>query len=118
VARGSAHDDGNVELVNELLEVEGLLVLGDVLGTHRRATNDEQVDARLGDGLVQLLSTLRRERTGDGDARGTDLSETARNEFGLDGLGVDLLHALRGLGGRKPANLGEKRLGVVVAGPE
>src|SRR5206468_2581218 len=37
IRRASAHDDGNVELADEPLEVEWLDVFGHVLGRHHRA---------------------------------------------------------------------------------
>ena len=60
------------------LRLSGSWPAGDVLGGDRRAADDEHVDARVDDGLVELLGALRRERAGDGDARGADLGEPAR----------------------------------------
>ena len=93
VGRGAADDDGHVEVVDELLEVQRLVDRRHVLGRHRRAADDEQVDAGRDDGLVQLLRALRREGTGDGDPAGADLGEAIAHELGLDRLGVQLLHA-------------------------
>ena len=59
VGGGAADDDRHVELVDELLEVQRLLVLRHVLGRHRGAADDEQVDAGVDDGLVELLGALR-----------------------------------------------------------
>ena len=75
VGRGAADDDGNVEVVDELLEVERSRHARDVLGRHGRAADDEEVDAGGDDGLVELLRALRGQRAGDGDAGGADLGE-------------------------------------------
>ena len=69
VGGGATDDDRHVELVDEALEVQRLGAAGDVLGRHRRAADDEQVDAGVDDGLPQLLGALRGEGAGDGDAR-------------------------------------------------
>ena len=42
----------------------------------------------------------------------------SRDELGLDRLGVQLLHARGRAASLEAADLGEHRLGVVVAGPE
>src|SRR5690606_28035589 len=83
-----------------------------------RAADDEEVDTRLDDGLVELLRALRGERAGDRDTGCPDLGDARRDELWLDGLRVDLLHAARGLGGGKRADLLEQRLGVLVARPD
>ena len=49
---------------------------------------------------------------------GADLGEAIAHELGLDRLGVQLLHAPRRGGLLERGDLGEQRLGVVVAGPE
>ena len=74
VGRGAADDDGNVELVDETLEVQRLGPARDVLGRDGRAANDEEVAACIHDDLPELLCPLRREGAGNGDAGLTDLS--------------------------------------------
>ena len=75
VGRGPADDDGHVELVDELLEVQRLGALRDVLGRHRRAADDEEVDARVDDRLVEVVGALGAKGAGDGDAGRADLGE-------------------------------------------
>src|SRR5450759_3142013 len=56
VGSAAADDDGEVELADELLQVEGLarFVLGDVLGGHDGALDDEQVEL----GVKDVLGVL------------------------------------------------------------
>src|SRR5690606_11457039 len=61
VGGAAADDDGDVEVVDELLEVERFGASGDVLGGHGGAADDEQVDAGVDDGLVELGGALRRQ---------------------------------------------------------
>ena len=49
VAGAAADDDRDVELADEALEVERLDRLGDVLGRHDRALDDEQVELGVDD---------------------------------------------------------------------
>jgi hypothetical protein len=60
-------DDRHVELVDEPLEVERLGAPRDVLGRDGGATDDEQVDPGIHDGLPQLLGALGGQRPGDRD---------------------------------------------------
>ena len=89
-----------------------------VLGRDRGAADDEQVDARGDDGLVELLRALRREGSGDRHSRRADLGEALAHELGLDRLGVQLLHPPGRRGLLERGDLGEQRLGVVVPGPD
>ena len=91
---------------------------GHVLGRHRGAADDEQVDPGIDDGLPQLLGALRGEGAGDGDAGGADLAQPLGDELGLDLLAVDLLHAGGRQGRVEGGDLGEQRGGVLVAGPQ
>ncbi len=118
VGRSTADDDRHVEVVDELLEVEGLVDARDVLGRNRRATDDEQVHTRGDHGFVQLLGALRSQSTGHRDSGVTDLLQSLTDELGLDRLGVELLHpaGCRRLVERR--DLSQQRLGVVVPGPE
>ena len=84
VGGGAADDHRHVELVDEALEVERLRAARDVLGRHGGATDDEQVDPGVDDGLPQLLGALRGEGTGDGDAGVADLAQPLGDQLGLD----------------------------------
>ncbi|SIH95672.1 Uncharacterised protein [Mycobacteroides abscessus subsp. abscessus] len=118
VRRGAADDDGDVEFVDELLEVERLGLRGDVLGRDGRAADDEDVDAGIDDGLVELLGPLRGQGTGHGDAGFADLLEAGGDEVGADRLRVELLHP----GGRhvtgQLGDLREQGGGILIAGPQ
>src|SRR5690606_28032380 len=118
IGGGTADDDGNVEIVDELLQVERFGDAGHMLGGDGGAPDDEQVDAGSGNGLVELLGALRRERSGDGDPGGTDLGQPRVDELGFDRLGVQLLHPHRGIGFGEVRDLREQRLRVVVPGPQ
>ena len=59
VGGGATDDDGNIEFVDELLEVERFLVLRHVFSRDGRSADDEEVDACGNDGLVELLGALR-----------------------------------------------------------
>lgn len=85
VGGGTADDDGDVEFVDELFEVERFRVRRHMLGRDRGAADDEDVDSGIDDGLVELLGPLRCQSTGDGDSCFADLFEPGRDEFGLDG---------------------------------
>ncbi|MDI2021667.1 hypothetical protein PJL18_02188 [Paenarthrobacter nicotinovorans] len=93
VSGGTADDHGNVEFVDELLQVQWLVVLGDVLGGDRGATDDKDVHTGGEDGLVVLLGALRRQGACHRDAGGADLGKATGNEFRLDGCLVEILHA-------------------------
>ena len=118
VGGGAAHDHGDVEFVDEALEVERFGAGRDVLRRDGGATDDEQVDASLHHGGPELLGALRGECTGHGHTSLTDLLDPFDDEFGLDGCRVQLLHPTGGVTGRDVGDLGEQRLGIVVAGPE
>ena len=118
VRRRAADDDGDVELVDELLQVERLDVLADVLGADRGAPDDEQVDAGVDDGLVVLLRALRTEGARHRHPGRADLGDALRDQLRLDRLGVERLHALRGIFRVEAADLGEHRLRVCVTGPD
>src|SRR5690606_28292600 len=84
VGGAAADDDGDVEVVDELLEVERFGASGDVLGGHGGAADDEQVDAGVDDGLVELGGALRRQPGRDGDARVADLLDPAADQLLLE----------------------------------
>src|SRR6218665_2167517 len=58
VCRDAANDDGNVQLVDELFEVQWLGVLRDVFCRHGRAADDEEIDACGNDRFVEFLCAL------------------------------------------------------------
>ena len=91
---------------------------GHVLGRHRGAADDEQVDPGVDDGLPQLLGALRGERAGHGDTRVADLAQPLGDQLGLDLLAVDLLHPGRRQRRVEGGDLGEQRGRVLVAGPQ
>ena len=62
VAGAAADDDRHLELADDLEEVERLTVLGDVLGRHHRALDDEHVELAGDDGGQQLVGALRGDR--------------------------------------------------------
>ena len=94
VVGGAAYDDGHIQIVDELLQVQWLVILGDVLGGNDRAADDEQVDARFEHGRIIVLRALRGQGARNGDAGVTNLMQTLDNELRLDRLSVDLLNTL------------------------
>ena len=121
VASNATNDDRNVELVDELLQVQRLVRGGNVLSRDGRATDDEQLNARLHHGLVVLLGVLRTQGACNDHAGVTNLFQACSDQFRLNRLGVNLLHA-GGCGGGvrlgQLNNLVEQRLRVLVAGPQ
>ena len=118
VVGGAAYDDGHIQIVDELLQVQWLVILGDVLGGNDRAADDEQVDARFEHGRIIVLRALRGQGARNGDAGVTNLMQTLDNELRLDRLGVDLLNTLGRAFGRQFGDLVKQRLRIVVAGPQ
>ena len=118
VVGGAAYDDGHIQIVDELLQVQWLVILGDVLGGNDRAADDEQVDARFEHGRIIVLRALRGQGARNGDAGVANLMQTLDNELRLDRLGVDLLNTLGRAFGRQFGDLVKQRLRIVVAGPQ
>lgn len=118
VGGAAAHDHRDVQLVDELLQVQRLVRAGDVLRRHGRPADDEDVDARVHDGLGELGRALRGER-GGGDHTGVaHLLDALPDQLLLDGSRVDLLEAAgRGLVGQA-GDLVEQRLRVLVPRPQ
>ena len=121
VASHATDDDGNVQLVDELLQVQRLVRGRNVLSRDGRAADDEQLNACLHHGLVVLLGVLRAQGAGNNHTGVTDLFQACSNQFRLNRLGVNLLHAGSCRGGiclGQLNNLVEQRLRVLVAGPQ
>ena len=118
VIGGAADDDGHIQIVDKLLQVQRLVILGDMLGGDDRATDDEQVDARFENGRVIVLRALRRQCARNGDAGVTNLMQTLDNELRLDRLGVDLLNTFGRAFSRQLGDFVKQRLRIVVAGPQ
>ena len=121
VASHATNNDRNVELVDELLQVQRLVRGGNVLSRDGRTADDEQLNARLHYGLVVLLGVLRAQGACNDHAGVTDLFQACSNQFRLNRLGVNLLHA-GGCGGGvrlgQLNNLVQQRLRVLVTGPQ
>ena len=83
---------GMSRALDESVEVERLVVARDVLGRDDRALDDEDVEAAGKRGLEVALAVLRGERGRGKHATVLDLPDALRDELGLDGLLVDLLH--------------------------
>lgn len=118
IVGGATDDDGHIQIVDELLQVQRLVILGDMLGGNNRATDDEQVDARFEHGRIIVLRALRGQCARNGDAGIANLMQTLDNELRLDRLGVDLLNALGRAFGRQLGDFVEQRPRIVVAGPQ
>ena len=89
-----------------------------MLGGHRRAANDEQINARVHDRAPVLLHALRRELAGNDHAGLAQLLEARRDERGLDRLGVDALEGRNRLLLAQVSDVVEDRGGVLVSGPQ
>ena len=112
--RGAAADDHrDVQLVDELLEVQRLGGAGDVLGGDRRTADDEDVHARVDDGLGELGGALRGERGGGDHTRVAHLLDALPDQLLPDRRGVDLLEAA---GRRRPRPARRSRR-AAAAGP-
>jgi len=116
--RTATDDDRHVEVADELLQVQRLAAAADVLGGDDGALDDEDVDAGVEDVLVQRLRPLRGEAGGGGDAGVFDLLDALTDQLRLDGLGVELLHPLRGGGVVQRGDFFEDGLGVLVPRPQ
>src|SRR5215211_5874162 len=119
VVGGTAADHArDVERGDELLQVEGLGLGGDVLRRDHGSLDHEDVEPRLEGDVVVLGHLLRSERAADHRALGLDLLDPPGDQLGLDRLRVDLLHhPSRDLVG-SGRDLVELRVGVLVAGPD
>ena len=89
-----------------------------MLSGHRRATNDEQIDARVHNRAPVLLHALGRELTGDNHTGLAQLLEARGDQRGLDRLGVDALEGRDRLLLAEVSDVVQDRGGVLVAGPQ
>ena len=49
VGTGAAHDDGDIKLVNELFQIQGLMACRHMLGRNRRTAYNKQVNTGVKD---------------------------------------------------------------------
>ena len=54
----STHNDGNIKLIDEAFEIEGLCTRRDMLGRHRRSADDEEINTRLDNSAPVALGAL------------------------------------------------------------
>lgn len=118
VGGGPADDDRNVQVVDELLQIQGLVAGGDMFGRNRRSTYYEEIHTRIDHRGVELLGALRREGPGHRDPGLANLLQTAGDQLSLDRFPVGLLNdpgrlLRRGMG--YPIQLGTR---VLVSGPQ
>ena len=113
-----SHDHRDVERRDELLEVERLVLAGDVLARDDGSLDHQDVELSLEDQLRVALHALWGER-GTGDhAAGLDLLDATTDQLLADRLGVQLLHAPGGLVIREAGDLVVDRVGILVPGPQ
>jgi hypothetical protein len=120
VVRRPAHDDRDVEVGDELLEVERVALRRHVLGGDDRALDDQQVDPGRQRRRGELERVLRGHADRRRDAGVAHLLDAGGDQVRLHRLGVDLLQQRhrRGARGAGLAQPPVHRGGVVVAGPE
>ena len=85
---------------------------------HRRATDNEQVDARVHDRTPMLLDALGRQLAGDDHPGLAQLRETLRDERRLDRLRVHALQSRNRFFLTEVRDLVKDRLGILVPGPQ
>src|SRR5215469_1779302 len=118
VRRAATDDHGDVELVDELLEVQWFGRPRYVLSGHGRAPDHENVDAGIDDRLVVPDGALGRQPRRRGDTRCPDLFDSPADQVLLDRLGVDLLEpSSRGLV-VKLGDLGQQWLRILETRPQ
>ena len=81
ITRAATHDDGQLEVADELLEIERLDGLGHVLGGDDRPLNNQDVESRVEDGLRHPLGSCGRHRRRRGDSRRLHLLDALGDEF-------------------------------------
>ena len=86
-------------------------------GDHR-ALDDQDVESGVERHLDVLLHPLGGQRRGRHDSAGLQLPDALADEFGLDGLAVEILHPQGGLLRGQRRDLGEHGVRILVAGPQ
>ena len=114
----TADDDRHVQVIDEPLEVQRLVRVRHVFGGDHCAADDEQIDAGVHHGGVELLRALGRQGAGDRDTGVTDLMQTHGDQLGLDRLGVCALDGAGRLVGGQCRDPVENRLRILVPGPQ
>ena len=105
-------------MADEGLEVEWFDDSRHVLGRDHSALYDQHVQLTGQDVVQQGTGALRGDRGAGDHASGFDLADSLGDQAGDDGLLVELLHPLGGLLNRLLSDLGQSRVGILVAGPE
>ena len=118
IGHRTAHDNGNVEFVDEPFKVKWLARCGDVLGRYCRAADDEDIHTCVDDGAPHLLSAARRESASYRNPRITNLTQTFTKQLHLDRFRVNLLQPGRGILFIQVRNLLEEGLRILVSGPQ
>src|SRR5918992_4035188 len=97
VRRAPADDHRDLEPGDEFLQVKRLGSGGDVLGRDHRSLDHQDVQLGPENQVGKLTNPLRRERSRGHHPAFSDLSDPPLDEFLLDGLPIELLHAPGGL---------------------
>src|SRR4029450_13216604 len=118
VGGAAADDHRQVITGDEGLEVERLGGHRDVLRRDHGALDDQDVEAGLQGVGVVTGDPLGGERRGGHHPGALDLLDPAADQLRVDGLGVDLLHALGGLVVGQAGDLLVHRVRVLVPGPQ
>jgi hypothetical protein len=118
VRADAADDDGDIQLIDETLEIQGFSARRHMFSGHRRATDNEQVDARVHDRTPMLLDALGRQLAGDDHPGLAQLRETLRDERRLDRLRVHALQSRNRFFLTEVRDLVKDRLGILVPGPQ
>ena len=118
VGRNSTDNNGNIKLIDEAFEVEGLCTRGDMLGRNRRPTDHEEINTRLDNSAPIALGPLGGKLSGDHDSRVSDVLEAFGDEISLDGCRIDLLKPRDRTFGGELGNLIQDRLRIFVTSPQ
>ena len=112
------NNDGDVEFINELFEVQWLTVLAHVLGTHRGPTDDKKVNARFDHGVRKLVGALRAQSTRDRNTSISDFGKSLGDQLWLDWLRINPLQSAGRLIIRQRRDFCVCLRGVVIPGPQ
>ncbi len=118
VARAASDDARHGQVGDEFLEIERLDRRGDVLGRDHRPLDHEHVEAGIERHVAEVADPLRGQGPRRDHALGLDLADPLRDQLGLHGLAVDLLHLVGGLLGRQLRDPLELLVGILVARPD